>query len=59
MTVTSVLLPVIRAALQAAGGGAAIFSDDEISRFLGAVVAALSMAWSLYDKYRTHQKLAK
>ena len=64
------MAPVIAAALPAIigaiiravgiGGGtvAAVTSPDEITQALGGLVTALSVVWSLVQKYRTAKKAA-
>jgi hypothetical protein len=52
----AILIAVIRHALTTIGGGTMIASDSEIQAFIGAVVTAAGIAWSVYDKIKNRKK---
>lgn len=43
----------------AVGVGAAVGSHDEIVQLLGTLIAAASLAWSIYEKFRAAKTAAQ
>lgn len=48
---------VVRAVMLMASAHGLEVSEDELSKVLNALVMAGSLAWSLYQKWHSHQKL--
>jgi hypothetical protein len=38
------------------GGGAAVVSDEDITKLCGAIAALIGIAWSIWQKSRTAQE---
>lgn len=56
---TQLLVPIfmslIRWGLALFGGGVAMESDDDITKAAGGLAALASIAWSIFDKYKTNK----
>jgi len=58
-TTNAVAGAIARHTAGAIGVGTAVSSHDEIMQLVGTVIAALSLAWSIYEKFRAAKTAAQ